>query len=56
MRNRVDRTPWICAAIVAVATIHATAGVKSEQITTHPAREAAPSKSKKAGKPEAVRS
>ena len=32
------------------------AGVKSEQITTHPAREAAPSKSKKAGKPEAVRS
>ena len=27
MRHRVDRTPWICAAIVAVATIHATAGV-----------------------------
>ena len=23
MRNRVDRTPWICAAIVAVATLHA---------------------------------
>ena len=27
MPHRVDRTPWICAAIVAVATIHATAGV-----------------------------
>ena len=27
MRNRVDRTPLICLAIVAVATLHATAGV-----------------------------